>query len=137
MPTRILVIEDPAAPWDNFSLILTQMCGMTNAQIDHARWYTEAKEMIEMEQYDVILLDHRMPYDDPRCTDETNFRKFSAQLRNIGYGLLPLIETRQKRTVVIGTASLNPDEMGPYTAPELRLDKTNMFDELPPLLERI
>lgn len=134
---RILVIEDQEAPWENYMLILGQICKIVKADVDRARWYTEAEKMVESDQYDIIFLDHRMPQDDPGCTDVSDFDRFRDQLQNIGYGLLTLIQHKQPNAVVVGTSSLSRGEIGRYSSPERRLDKTNMFDELPELLNSV
>ena len=135
---KILVIEDQEAPWDNYLLALTQMCEIARVDIDRAGCYTEAEEKIcGTKQYDVIFLDHRMPHDDPGCTDQDNFERFCESLENIGYGLLPLLAEKQPKAVVIGTSSLSSRDIGQYAVPERKLDKTDMFDELPLLMEAL
>ena len=135
---KILVIEDQEAPWDNFLLCLTQICKVARVDIDRARYYTEAEKMIGgTTQYDLIFLDHRMPHDDPGCTDINNFERFCQQLDNIGYGLLPLLAEAQPKAFIVGTSSLHIGDIGRYAVPELCLNKVNMFDELPPLMEAL
>lgn len=134
---KVLIVEDQEAPWENYELILTQICKITEADVDRARWYTEAQGKIELGQYDIIFLDHRMPHGDPGCTDESDFNRFCDQLQNIGYGLLPLIGQKQPNAVVIGTSSLSQGEIGQYDLPDRRLNKTNMFDELPEIVSSL
>lgn len=134
---KILVIEDQETPWENFLLILVQICKIAKENIERARWYTEAQEKIQTGTYDIVFLDHRMPHSDPGCTDDSDFRKFSDQLQQIGYGLMPLLREKQPQAKVVGTSSLNRDEIGRYTAPEHSLTKVNMFDELPPLVQSL
>ncbi len=137
MATKILVIEDQEAPWENYELVLIQICKIAKVDVDRARWYTEAQEKIESKQYNIIFLDHRMPEDDPGCTDLSDFERFCGKLQNIGYGLLPLVQQEQPNAVVIGTSSLSRGEIGRYVAPERLLNKTNMFDELPGIMSSI
>ena len=133
---KILVIEDQEGPWSNFLTILLQMCHIPAENIIRARWYTEAQAKIEEGQYDIVFLDHRMPYDDPGCTDDMEtFDKFCRTLQNIGYGLLSSIREKQPQAKIVGTSSLSGGEIGRFEKPEVTLTKINLFDELPPLIE--
>ncbi len=134
---KILVIEDQEAPWENYLLALTQICHIPEADITRARWYTEAEEKIASGTYDIVFLDHRMPYDDPGCTDASDFGKFVESLQGIGYNLTALLQSKQPQAVVVGTSSLNPKDFGPYKFPTLKLDKTNIFDELPAIIKNL
>ncbi len=134
---KILVIEDQETPWENFLIILVQICKIGKENIERARWYTEAQEKIQSGHYDIVFLDHRMPYSDPGCTDSTDSRRFSDQLQQIGYGLIPLLQEKQLEAKVIGTSSLSRDEIGRFTIPELSIVKMNLFDELPPLIQSL
>ncbi len=134
---KILVIEDQEAPWENYLLALTQICHIPEADITRARWYTEAEEKIASGTYDIVFLDHRMPYDDPGDTDTDDYAAFSKILDNIGYGLMPMIQEHQPQAVVIGTSSLDRDDIGQYPIPDRRLNKAKMFDELPKIIQSL
>jgi len=110
---------------------------MPKEDITRARWYTEAEKRIIDGFYDIIFLDHRMPYDDPGYTDMDDYAAFSKILENIGYGLMPMLQEHQPQAIIIGTSSLEKDDIGHYTIPVRRLDKTEMFEELPTIIQSL
>lgn len=134
---KILVIEDQEMPWSNFKIVLLQICKMREEDIERARWLEEAEAKLRTDEYDLILLDHRMPYDDPGCTDQSDFDLFVGKLDNIGYRLLPLIKKTQPKAVVVGTSSLSADELRFYEAPSRSMSKLNAFEELPKLIDSL
>ncbi len=134
---RILVIEDQEMNWDLYETILARKCRISKEDITRARWYTEAERRIIDGFYDLVFLDHRMPYDDPGYTDTDDYAAFSKILDNIGYGLMPMIQEHQPQAVVIGTSSLDRDDIGQYPIPDRRLNKAKMFDELPKIIQSL
>lgn len=134
---KILVVEDQEAPWKYFLLTLVESCGVAKENIERARWYTEAQEKIRLGHYDIVFLDHMMPYSDPGCTDTSDFDKFCDQCQQIGYGLMPLLQEKQPQAKVVGTSSLSREQIGCFTFPEHSLVKLKLFDELPPLLQQL
>ncbi|MDP3779110.1 MAG: hypothetical protein Q8R30_03670 [bacterium] len=134
---KILVIEDQEMNWDLYQRILARKCRIPKENITRARWYTEAEEKISFGCYDVVFLDHRMPHDDPGCTDTDDFDKFVETLRNIGYGLIPLLLKKQPHAAIIGTSSLDRYDIGQYAIPDRRLNKTDMFHELPAIIRSL
>lgn len=131
---KILVIEDQEPPLEAFKYHLSRADGVT---FDVAKWYIAAEKLISEYQYDVIFLDHRMPYEDPGCTDTEDFDRFCDQLKNIGYGLLPLIKDKQPGAIVIGTSSLSNNEIGRYTIPERTIVKYEAWKTLPEVLKEL
>lgn len=136
MGTKVLVIEDQEAPWKSFIMILVQLCGLSEKDIDRARWYTEAEQKLSTGQYDIILLDHMMPHEDPGCTDK-DYKKFDPLIKGIGYRLLPLIGEKQPQATVIGTSSLSQAELRGIEQPTLIVKKLEMWDKLKPTIEAI
>lgn len=135
---KALVIEDQEYPWMFLEEALERDCGIPAENITRARWYAEADEMLRAGQYDVILVDHRMPYEDPGCTDSSDFNRFSKTLDGIGYGLLRVIAEFQPSALVIGTSSLSSHELGNFPVPERTVDKNKLPGPLPELIrERI
>jgi CheY-like chemotaxis protein len=128
---RVLVVEDQEGPLEAFVYHLTN--NTPDITFDVAKWYSAAEEMIRSDQYDVIFLDHRMPYDDPGCTD-ADMNRFGDQLRNIGYGLIPLIREKMPSTIIIGTSSLSRDEIGRFEIPVRTIVKYESWTTLPAIL---
>jgi CheY-like chemotaxis protein len=129
---RILIVEDQKWPLKNIEDALKKH--VTNFEHEVAYWYTQAEEMIRSGcEYDVILLDHRMPYDKPDCTEDGDFNRFCDQLRNIGYGLVSVIRDCLPKAIVIGTSSLSQDEIRHhgYSLPEKTIEKLEARNEIP------
>lgn len=133
---HILLVEDQKYPRENLVSAL-KLCG-DGLLIDVAGWYTQTEAFVQSGcPYDVIFLDHRMPYDDPGCTDTEDFDRFCDQLRNIGYGLIPLICEYLPGAVIVGTSSLDPQELRGFKEPNFKMDKTNPWEEIPRVLKEI
>lgn len=123
---RILIVEDMEAPLWSFGIVIKEL---GDGHIVHiAKWYLQAKEMLGENQYDVVFLDHRMPYDKPRCTEDEDFKKFCAQLQDIGYGLIDFIHEKSPTTVIIGTSTLPREkiEEGGYGVPDRTVEKIDI-----------
>ena len=141
---KMLFVEDQEGPWnswnsfafnDNFPKYFP---GFNETNYDRARWYTEAKELISKNNYDAVFLDHGMPYDNPGCTDQQDFDRFSKQIEKIGYTLIPYIKEKNKSTIVIGTSSLSKYELGKLQMqPDIKITKLELWDKWDEVLENI
>lgn len=127
---KILVVEDGEFVWESFFRTLVLIFKIPQENIHRARWYTEGQEMIQSEIYDIIFLDHNMPYSDPGTDDE---EKIYDLIRPVGYGLLPLVREKQPQAVVVGTSSMAPQASLPF---DFLIDKSRLSDEIRPLLAR-
>lgn len=110
---NILVIEDQEALWEAILECLTSVCDIAPERITRVRSRGAA-----------ALLLVNTDRDDPEA--------FHALVEPIGYGLMNLIERAQPDAVVVGTSSLQNFDR--FQVPTLVLDKTRIFDELPPLV---
>ncbi len=134
---KILVIEDQEACWGGYLFALTEERNIPLENVQRARWYTEAEEKLISDKYDVIFLDHRMPYNDPKCTDVSDFDAFSKHFQNIGYGLLPLIKEHQPEALIVGSSSLCKGEIGQYEIPLTTIKKLYLEDEVCKILDSV
>ena len=100
---KALVIEDQEGPLEMLIAALSK----TDIPFDVAKWYLQAEEMIRNGGYDLVFLDHRMPRNDPGCTDSEDFDKFCVQLENIGYNLTGLIRETLPDAAIVGTSSMS------------------------------
>ena len=136
---KVLIVEDQAPIIfleDAVKKVLPKYFpGFTKQDYDVAKWYTQAKELVEKNNYDLIFLDHRMPYEKPEVTEDEDFHKFSASLQDIGYGLIPIMRERNPNTVIIGTSSLSGHELEYYSAPDYKINK--VFDDVSAKLDEI
>jgi len=124
---RILIVEDQEGPRECLESAVKKILPRyfeEGSKYEVAKWYTQAEELIRANHYDIVILDHRMPYSDPGCTDWTDFEKFCATLENIGYGLISLIRETNPSAIIIGTSSLSPDELGSAPKPEYMIKKS-------------
>ena len=87
-------------------------------------------------RYDLILLDHMMPIDNVGDLEDRDMYAFSETLRGIGYSLISVIyEVIGRDTVIIGTSSLDADELRNEEKPMYTMSK--MWNEAEKDLERI
>jgi len=124
---RILIVEDQVGPLDALEKAVEKIGPeyFGKYECHTARWYTQAEDKINQTSYDLVLLDHRMPYDDPRSTedDEDMGDKFFSTLKNIGYELIDKIKEKDSRTIVVGTSSLSERDTGSFTNPDYIMRK--------------
>lgn len=136
---KILVVEDQEATLEALINAVTSVMVefFPKNSISIAKWYGMAKELIEEESYDLVLLDHRMPYDNPGCTDRDS--SFSRKCQDVGYRLIPLIREKNPNALIIGTSSLDRDELEDYSSPDYHISKMwgEASKELQAILERI
>lgn len=121
MAASILIVEDQRLPLKALEVAVKR--ALPGEQYDVARCYSDAEQQIAHNSYSLVLLDHRMPRDTV-CTEEEDFERFSESLENIGYGLIPAIKERDPSAVVIGTSSLNPQELARFPQPDYCMSKT-------------
>lgn len=93
---------------------------------DVARCYNDAERMIQ-KGYNVVLLDHRLPRENMGNLEDTDFRRFSDSLENIGYSLIGSIREYNPKTIVIGTSSLSAKKLRGQPVPDHVMSK--MFGE--------
>jgi hypothetical protein len=66
-------------------------------------------------------------------------KRFSESLEEIGYNLIPLIKSRNPKTIVIGTSSLSQKELRGLSAPNFKMSKSfiGTQEELESILKNI
>ncbi len=122
---KILLVEDQEATLEILIYVITKVFiskYSKHVSIDVAKWYQVAEELININQYDLILLDHRMPYEDPKCTDEDGHIYYD-KLKNIGYGLIKNVRKISPNTKIIGTSSLNKEELSKHNGLDFTISK--------------
>lgn len=130
---KFLIVEDQKYP--RSALKTAVMMIDSSYSLDFSTNYSDARDKISSNSYDVVLLDHRMPMNDVGDLESKDMKAFSASLENIGYSLIPVIESRNPRTIIIGTSSLSKKELGELLSPDFTIRKT--FDEAKDDLEKI
>ncbi len=126
--SRILIVEDQQAPREALEHavdIVMPRYDTTYApeRRKTATCYSEASELLTQNQYDLILLDHRIPIQPTGNLENENFDLFSAQLANVGYGLVHLIQQRSSNSILIGTSSLSRHECCDFVSPSYAISK--------------
>lgn len=126
---RVLIVEDQQGPREVLEFAVKKALpivapGFTKADYDVAGCYDRAGELVEQTRYDVVLLDHRMPVADQGDLEERDLSAYSGTLRNIGYSLIPRIRELNPAALVVGTSSLNKDELGRVAQPDCTINKT-------------
>ena len=121
MINKILIIEDQEGPLEALEHTVGKI--LPEAQREIAKWYSQAEHMVANGDYDAVLLDNRMPYNDPGCTDRSDFDRFVKTLQNTGYELIPQIKSINPGTIVIGTSSMNKDELRRMPQPDFTMSK--------------
>lgn len=95
----------------------------TPAQREVAKCYAEAVAALNSKTYDIILLDHRMPLENVGTLEDRDFDAFSASLHDIGYTLIPRIQEKNPKSLIIGTSSLSREERGNVPSPLFTMSK--------------
>jgi CheY-like chemotaxis protein len=108
---EILIVEDQQYPLDALTeaakaVLEKKRLRTATGSIDTAPCYKAADERIRSKQYDLVMLDHRMPYEDQGDLEMRNLQAYSSKLLEIGYDLIPLIREKSPRAIIIGTSSL-------------------------------
>ncbi len=131
---KLLIVEDQELPREALEYAVNNVMpkfydGFSKCDYDSAHWYTEAEKLITEKTYDLILLDHLMPYENPGCKDTEDMRKFTNALQDIGYNLIRKIKAKNPKTIVIGTSSLSERELSGSTKPEFTMRKDFIHTE--------
>ena len=128
---RILIVEDQRNPL----LVLRQAVKRVIPawQCDVASCYADAKEAVR-NNYNVVLLDHRMPIDNVGNLEREDFNAFSDACQGCGYKLIPEIERVNPETLVIGTSSLSDFEGIKHPEYHVRKDWDNAEADLAGIL---
>jgi CheY-like chemotaxis protein len=138
---KILVVEDQSGPRMALQCAIKQVVpghwpGFDEKRdVDYKACYVDAQDAVNQGSYNLILLDHRMPYENVGDLERTDFDRFCKTLGNMGYGLIPEIRARSPRTIIIGTSSLSSDELREFQKPDFTMRK--MYDKSDEDLERI
>lgn len=138
---NVLVIEDQSGPLQNLSYAIRRavleetgkLKSSGNPQQDleergiHvARSYNEAERAVQNSAYQIVLLDHRLPYQNQGDLENTDFDAFSRSLENIGYSLIPMIKQKSPQSTIIGTSSLSEDELRRFQKPDYQINKNSL-----------
>jgi len=96
---KILIVEDQKGPLETLEFTVnkvmpTYFFDFTQNDYDVAKCYNDAQRRISDQDYELVLLDNRIPYEDQGDLEDVNMNKFSASLENIGYSLIPIIKRR-------------------------------------------
>lgn len=127
---KLLIVEDQkyalmALERAVKKVMLSRCSGLS---YDVARCYQQAEELISTCNYDLVLLDHRMPYEHPGNLEEEDPARFSESLHDIGYGLLGKIKEKNPATIVIGTSSQR--EIKGFLELDYQIDKAQAREDL-------
>jgi CheY-like chemotaxis protein len=109
---RVLIVEDQELPLtvliDAIKSVSPQYFDTVSYDINKS--YCGAMDRIErcprlVSPYDLVLLDHRLPYKYQEDLEQRDFDEFSKSLDNIGYFLIKPIKRSNPETLVVGTSS--------------------------------
>jgi CheY-like chemotaxis protein len=125
---KILIIEDQSATLEALENAVNTVIPKFKPdyqirQYDVARCYNDAESKINQNQYDLILLDHRLPMNDMGNLEDTDFDAFCDSLENLGYRLILKIKEKSPDCVVIGTSSLSKGELRGMLSPDFKMSK--------------
>ena len=104
---KILIVEDMGRALRSLRSAVGDT--LPNSEVDEARSYYSAKNIIMQNNYDLVLLDDRMPYNDLVELEQSDPKEYSNHLESLGYSLAPEIRKRNPNAIIIGTSS---DAMG-------------------------
>jgi CheY-like chemotaxis protein len=108
---QILVIEDQDMTLEVIEAAVKCVFGKETSY-DVARSWNEAVALIEQRAYNLVLIDHRIPYDHVAGLERKDIRAYSDTLEDMGYQLIPKIIERNPTVVVVGTSSLKGELRG-------------------------
>jgi len=97
----LIVEDDPESYVAMEGVILWEVPGIFGKEISMAlaKNYEAAEREIRQRNFDLILLDHRMP------------RREGGEAEKIGYGLIPMIRELSPQSTVIGTSGSGDEEL--------------------------
>lgn len=134
-PQRILIVEDQDMTLEILEVAVKAVFGKA-VPYDVARSKNEAAALLEQHAYDLVLIDHRIPYDHIAGLERKNIRAYSETLHNMGYNLIPMITGKNNKTVVIGTSSLKDELKGvPKPHHTIRKEWGGSEDDLRSIME--
>ena len=133
---KILIVEDQSGPLEALEFAVKKVfpAYSTEFHYDIARCYEDAQRMLP-NQYDIVLLDHKMPISNVGNLEDTDFDSFIRYLRPVGYFLINEIKEQNPQTVVIGTSSLSASELKQHPTPDYVMSK--MWNESERDLDKI
>jgi CheY-like chemotaxis protein len=137
---KLLIVEDQRNTLEALEFAVNNVIpnyfpDFTKESYEVSRCYLDTQNRILENDYEVILLDNRMPYEDQTELEISDFSRFSATLENIGYNLIPVIKEKNPSTLVIGTSSLSKKELKDMPSPDFTMRKD--WCDSPEDLERI
>ncbi|MBI4170270.1 MAG: hypothetical protein HY514_01130 [Candidatus Aenigmarchaeota archaeon] len=126
--SKILIVEDQSRPLEALEFAVNKVmpahyAGFSKGDYDVARCYADTKRRISESNYQMVLLDNRMPYEDQGDLERTDFDRFCSSLENIGYALIPVIKEKNPNTVIVGTSSLSKGELRGLPTPDYTMSK--------------
>ena len=107
-PQRVLIVEDQDMTLELLEAALKAVLGK-DVVYDVARSKNGVVALLEQHQYDLVLIDHRIPYDHVVGLERKDMRAYSETLHNMGYHLIPVVTEKNPDDVVIGTSSLKEE----------------------------
>lgn len=132
---KVLIVEDQKWPLKALLRVVNEAlkCHFSDYSVTVAKYFKQAEAFVKEQIFDFILLDHRLPYDDPGNLEETDFDKFSDMLDDLGYSLISRIKEKNPKTIIIGTSSLGKEALA-YGNPDCSISK---LEVTPEILEKI
>ena len=126
---KILIVEDQSATLELLEFAINKVMFLhyrdfSKGEYDITRHYNDAKEKILKKEYEILFLDHRIPYENQGDLEETDFKKFSQSLENIGYDLISKIKSKNPNAIIIGTSSISELELKNLPKPDFIIKKT-------------
>jgi len=134
---KLLIVEDgtDALRVMKYGLKAALSKSHPDYECDIARGYHQVEDFVKKNLYDLVLLDHNLPYDDQTALEYTDERKYSDLLCPVGYTLIDVIRRRSPSTIIIGTSSGDPCELRGFPEPDYRMGKGQIKEELGRILE--
>ncbi len=127
---NVLVIEDQKATTDAIKFGLNEtfkelaMC----PKVTYITNFDAAREIINSgSEFQIVLLDHRLPRVDLGNLEEDDFEDFSARLLDIGYTLIPEIRASLPNAKIIGTSSMKSELKNLPHQPDASINKSQMY----------
>lgn len=99
---------------------------------DVVQSYSAAKEFFSYGNYDIVLLDNRIPFEDTGNMEFENLRRFSDLLRDIGYDLIPIFKSTG--AIIIGTSLIKSKAK---IKPDFIINKLNVIEDLNKIIKII
>lgn len=138
----VLVVEDQK--WTTFAIKDgLRECFVElklSPEVTYITNFNEALATIRSDkEFDIILLDHRIPRVDQGDLEDRDFDAFCRTLDNVGYSLIPEIKERHPDTFIIGTSSMGSELRTYPHKPDASINKLDMSSperEFTPLLRK-